>query len=76
MFGSLTGRTQWRPRRPLSPAMVLVLVLVLFGTAARASVGDRLPSFRECVEVGPTSCFRAGAERTMETDYGGVVADM
>lgn len=45
MIPTATGRT-----RPLFLALFYA-VLLLFSTTVEASVGDRLPEFRECVEV-------------------------
>lgn len=42
-----TGRTQ-----PWSLFLALAFCLLLFSAGVEASVGDRLPEFRECVEVG------------------------
>lgn len=44
------GGRRLRRRPLLSLATVLVVVLLLAGPAV-ASVGDRLPEFKECVEV-------------------------
>lgn len=54
MISTATGRT--RPpflalSQTVRPLLLLLLVLVLCGTAVEASVGDRLPEFKECVEV-------------------------
>lgn len=46
MIPTATGRI-----RRLPVFLALCAVLLLFGTAAEASVGDRLPEFRDCVEV-------------------------
>lgn len=59
MIPTATGRIRRGPRpRSLGPlvlVLALLLMLMLFGTAVEASVGDRLPEFRECVEVRDTT---------------------
>ncbi|KAI5926800.1 Per1-domain-containing protein [Camillea tinctor] len=55
MFGRPPTTTRLRLRPSLSPSLSLLLVLVLclalFAATAEASLGDRLPEFRECVQV-------------------------
>ncbi len=50
------NRIRWPS--PAYLAINLVLVFGLFGGIARASVGDKLPEFRECVEVRGTMALR------------------
>lgn len=52
-------RALGRIRPPAHSVLLLVVgVALLFAGAAEASIGDRLPEFRECVEVcGPLGVF-------------------
>jgi hypothetical protein len=52
---STSARSKMKPR--LRPAWSL-LALVLFSGIASASLGDRLPEFRDCVKVPLPLCLR------------------
>ncbi|KAI1637365.1 PER1 protein [Biscogniauxia mediterranea] len=58
MLGRPPTTTSPQPRLSLQLLLALVLCLVLFAATAEASLGDRLPEFRECVQV----CIRENCD--------------
>ena len=53
-------RIRWH--LPVNHIVNAALILILFGGLVSASVGDRLPEFRECVEVRGTAAQRLNLE--------------
>lgn len=59
-----TGAGRIRPR-PLF--LALAICVLLFCAGVHASVGDRLPEFRQCVEVRDDPVGEGGTSATRET---------
>jgi hypothetical protein len=61
--GSKRGGMMMSSSSSSSPAVMMVLVAaVCFVGGVSASLGDRLPEFRECVEVSVTELLSEGRE--------------
>lgn len=71
MITTATGRIRPRPR-PLFLALsqIVLLLLLLSGTVVEASVGDRLPEFKECVEVRDCALGRGSGNGQVSSEGG------